>query len=134
MAIQWTEMLNVNVAMLNNHHKTLIALINELDDAMLTGKTRGVMGKTLQSLCDYTKYHFGEEERLMLANSYYGYTSHKKKHDIFITKVGECIEKYEDGKITVSIELMNFLRDWLKTHIMGTDKRYSQFFNDRGVR
>lgn len=133
MALQWSEELSVNVKNFDNHHKKLIDLINELHDAMLTGKTRNVLGKTLEALKDYTKYHFGEEEELMKAHSYQDYVLHKSEHDNFVIKVSESIEKYEAGRMTVSIELMNFLIDWLDDHIMGTDKKYSQFFNAKGI-
>lgn len=133
MALQWSEELSVNVKKFDNHHKKLIDLINELHDAMLTGKTQNVLGMTLKVLKDYTKYHFGEEEKLMKVNSYKDYVLHKSEHDNFGIKVSECIEKYEAGRMTVSIELMNFLRDWFVGHIMGTDKKYSQFFNAKGI-
>ena len=134
MSLHWNETLNVNIRVFNNHHKMLINLTNELEDAMLTGNTRSVIGKTLKSLSEYTIYHFGEEEKLMVANSYQDFTIHKLQHDEFVKEVLECITKYEAGRITVSIELLSFLTNWLKNHIMGTDKGYSQFFNAKGLR
>lgn len=130
---QWNEELNVNVKNFNNHHKRLIDLINELHDAMLTRRTHDVIGKILKDLSDYTKYHFGEEERLMVANSYQDYTLHKIEHNNFVIKVSQNIEKHEAGGMVVTTDLMNFLKDWLKGHIMGTDKKYTQFFNAKGI-
>lgn len=133
MTLQWNEQFRVNVKNLNNQHKRLIDMINELHNAMRTGKTHDVLGKTLNALSDYTRYHFGEEENLMITHGYPDSALHKSQHDDFISKLRDCIEKYEAGRITVSVELMNFLRDWFNNHIMGTDKNYSRFLNDKGV-
>ena len=47
-------------------------------------------------------------------------------------KVSGFKEGLEKGKMSLTIEVINFLSDWLKKHIMGTDKKYSQFFNEKG--
>ena len=131
--IQWKEDFTVQVKAFDTHHKRLIDLINGLHDSMLTGKHQETLGKTLKELHDYTRYHFGEEERLMTQHGFEGYRAHKLQHDNFVAKVQECIRKYETGRLTMTIDIMNFLRDWLKDHIFGTDKRYSGFFGSRGV-
>jgi hemerythrin len=33
----------------------------------------------------------------------------------------------------MTIEVLDFLTDWLKRHIIGVDKQYSDFLNARGV-
>lgn len=133
MALQWNDKLNVNVKILNSQHRRLIFLVSELHNFMCTGKPHDMLCKTLNSLSDYTVYHFREEERLMMLHGYQDYDLHKIEHDNFIIKLRECKKKYDAGRITVSIELMIFLMDWVNGHIIGTDKKYSQFFNDIGV-
>ncbi|MBI1910689.1 MAG: hemerythrin family protein [Deltaproteobacteria bacterium] len=130
---QWKNDYSVNVRQFDNHHKKLIDLINSLHDSMLTGKHQIVIGKILKDLLDYTRYHFGEEEKLMINHKFSGYAEHKSQHDKFVAKVCECIQRYESGALTMTIDLMNFLRDWLKSHILGTDKKYSEFFNSKNV-
>ena len=39
----------------------------------------------------------------------------------------------EAGKSMMSVDLMHFLKDWLMVHILGTDKKYSEYLNGRGV-
>ena len=34
---------------------------------------------------------------------------------------------FEAGKVLLSVDLMNFLRDWLTSHILKSDKRYAPF-------
>jgi len=33
----------------------------------------------------------------------------------------------------MSVEVMEFLKDWLEKHILGTDRKYGPFLNDKGV-
>lgn len=129
----WKDEFSVKVKKFDEHHKRLIDHINELHGAMLKGQQQAVIGKTLKALADYTKYHFGEEEKLMTGFGYPGLAEHKAQHDAFVEKVRESIVKYEAGKLALSIDVMNFLRDWLKGHILQTDKKYSEFFNAKKV-
>jgi hemerythrin len=48
-----------------------------------------------------------------------------------VQKVGDFKSHYDDGKIGLSNELMFFLADWLKDHILGTDKKFSPYFNSK---
>jgi hemerythrin-like metal-binding protein len=59
---------------------------------------------------------------------------HKKEHVAFVQKVTEFKDGFEKGKLSVTVEIMHFLSDWLKNHIKGTDRKYSQFFNDKGLK
>lgn len=129
----WKDEYSVKVTKFDDHHKKLVNLINDLHDAMLKGQQQTVIGSTLKALADYTKYHFGEEEKLMVAYNYPGLGEHRAQHDAFVEKVRDSIAKYEAGKLALSIEVMNFLRDWLKGHILQTDKKYTEFFNARKV-
>ncbi|MBI5237431.1 MAG: hemerythrin family protein [Deltaproteobacteria bacterium] len=129
--MQWSDNLSVHVGIFDMHHKKLVDLINTLHDAMLGGKTKDIVSGILKSLLDYTQYHFTEEERRMTAHNYPNYSEHKSQHDNFVNKIKESIVKYEAGTTLFTVSLLNFLVDWLRKHIMGTDKKYSGFFADK---
>jgi hypothetical protein len=38
------------------------------------------------------------------------------------------------SQLGLSIEALNFLSDWWKTHIGGSDKKYGPFLNSRGLK
>ena len=48
--------------------------------------------------------------------------------------VNDYQRKLDDGKFVVTVEITNFIKDWIKSHILGTDKRYSGFLVSHGVR
>ena len=134
--MEWTQEYSVNVVKIDDQHKKLIGIINELYEALsIEGSKKEAINKVIGELYDYTKYHFSAEEELMRKFSYPQYINHKSTHDNFIMKIVEFQDEYRQGRILVlSVELIQFVRDWLFKHILTVDKQYSSFFNQQGVR
>ncbi len=131
--ITWDEKYSVKVRHLDNEHKKLVDLINQFHDAMREGKAKESMGKILNELISYTRYHFTNEEAMMAKIGYADLEEHKKVHAQLIQQVVDINEKFKKGSAVVSIQLMNFLKDWLMKHIQGVDKKYSESFNSKGI-
>lgn len=125
--LNWTEDLSVNINGIDNQHKKLVDLINELHSAMKDGKGKDKLGPILTELIEYTKYHFSAEEKLMQQKNYPGYSKHKNEHDIFTKKIVEFNNQYNSGSLSLSIDVLMFLKEWLVVHIKGTDKQYSPY-------
>lgn len=126
--IEWEDSFSVGVEIFDNEHKKLIEIINRLHLALLMKETDAVMGKTLKDLIDYTITHFAHEEDNMSNQTYPEFFKHKKEHDELIKKVQDFKTQIESGKTTISLSIMNFLKDWLMEHILGTDMKYKDFF------
>lgn len=132
--INWSDSMSVRVAEVDKQHQKLIALINELHDAMRAKKGKEVLGKVIDGLIHYTKTHFSYEEKYFDQFNYPETTTHKKEHNGFVKKVVDFKQGFDDGRTFLSIEITTFLKDWLLKHIQGTDKRYSSFFNEKGLK
>lgn len=130
---QWTPDLSVNIKEIDAQHKKLIDLINLLHDSMKAGKGKDVMGSVLKELTDYTVYHFGTEEQLFEEYAYPEYLQHKHQHTDLTNQVMDIKRRFESGQVTITIEVMSFLKDWLNNHIRQTDKKYSAFLNSKGI-
>ncbi len=131
---RWTEKYAVNVQALDNQHRTLFATTNELNDALSYGEGAAAVDPVLQKLVDYALSHFAAEEALMKKHRFPDLAKHRAEHEDFARKVTEFIEEYRAGRAGVPVELLLFLQSWLKQHILVTDKAYSSFLNERGVR
>ena len=60
--------------------------------------------------------------------------AHKKEHVGLTDQVLEVQKKYKAGSTsTLSLEVLNFLKNWLIKHIQGTDKKYGPYLNGKGV-
>ena len=131
---QWSQNLSVNIAEIDTQHKRLVDLINHLHDSMKGGKGKEAMGKILKDLTDYTVYHFSTEEKLFEKYGYPESARHKKEHEDLTKQVLDIGRKYNAGDMILTMDLMNFLKEWLNNHIMQVDKKYSSYFNAKGVK
>ncbi len=132
--ISWSNMLSTGISEQDTQHKKLIDLINQLNDSMQAGKSTEVLGKVLSELVNYTVYHFGYEEKLMAQHKYEDTPAHKAEHTKFVQTAGDLKKKFDSGNAVISVEIMNFLRDWLTNHIMKTDKKMGQALVKAGVK
>lgn len=123
--IHWTEELSVGVARLDEHHRRLIDLINQLGAAIAAGDTQQATGAALGELIRYVYYHFGEEERLMEEAGYADLPTHRQHHRAMAEHVRGLEEMFDrDPGAVVTAELHGFLADWLMNHIRSEDLRY----------
>jgi hemerythrin-like metal-binding protein len=131
--ITWTKDLSVGIPSIDVQHKKLVELINELHDAMKAGSSKQIISTVLNNLVLYTKTHFSNEEKCMTDACFSGLKDHKCKHDELTQKVLEFQNNYNGGRAVMSIDVLNFLTDWLKNHIMKKDKEYSAHLISNGV-
>ena len=131
--MSWKEEYNVKIDRIDQQHRKLVDLINALNDAMSKGQAKDVLDKILNDLVSYCANHFKVEEQLMQANAYPDFAEHKDKHDKMTAKVLSLKKEVAAGKKMISLDVMNFLEQWLDKHILGTDKKYGPFLIAKGV-
>ena len=132
--VKWNDSLSVKVSEIDRQHQNLVGMLNDLNDAMQQGKGTDVLGKIINSLVAYAGIHFRTEEKYFDKFGYPEADTHKKEHADFAKKVGEFKTGFEAGKFGLSLEVMNFLSDWLQNHIKVVDKQYGPFFNAKGLK
>jgi hemerythrin len=130
----WIPKYSVGVRSIDEQHQRLIALINELHDAMMANRGKDAVGPVLGRLAAYCEEHFSFEEKMLRDASYPGLPEHHQKHVKMTLKVKELAAEVGSGKITVTLEVMTFLRNWLDKHILGTDKEYAPHLAGKGLR
>ena len=131
--MNWSPELSVNVKEIDAQHQRLIELINELHDAMEERKGKDVLEKIIKELFRYTVYHFSTEEKYFELYNYPEKDAHVEEHNVFVRKVQDFHKGFDEGRLLLSVDIINFLTDWIKNHIMGSDKKYGPFFNEKGL-
>ncbi|MCG8615311.1 MAG: bacteriohemerythrin, partial [Desulfobacterales bacterium] len=87
--------------------------------------------RILTELTEYTVFHFGFEEEQFDRFGYPETTAHKKVHQELVAQVSAFGKEFSEGKASVTMDLMDFLKDWLKNHIMKTDMAYAPFLKEK---
>ena len=81
----------------------------------------------LKELREYTVMHFHDEEEYMERIQYEGLEAQKRVHEAFVDKLNSLdLSDMENRQDEYLDELLNFLLDWLKNHIMKMDKKIPQ--------
>lgn len=132
--MKWDSSISVSIKEIDAQHQKLVDMINQLHELMKVGQGKDVIGPVLDDLIKYAAMHFGTEEKYFDKFGYEETAVHKEEHKKFVEKVLEFQKDFKEGKTTITLEVMNFLKDWLINHIKGTDKRYTQCFIEHGLK
>lgn len=130
---EWRNEYSVQIGSVDAQHKMLFSIAQELYAAMGEGRSKASLARILDRLVQYTKVHFAHEERLMQLHVYPSYEAHKAEHEALTRKVLQFQQDFLQGKVSMSVQLLQFLRDWLDKHILGSDQRYGPFLRQKAV-
>jgi hemerythrin len=126
--MQWSDAFNTGIGEVDGQHKTLVDLLNRLNQAIVERKGSQACGEVLGQLVDYTKVHFSLEEGMMKASRYPAFEVHRKQHEELLAQVSAFQQKLAQGKGAITFELLHFLQVWLTKHINESDKRFGQYY------
>ena len=132
--ISWNAHFLTHIGEIDKQHQGLVAMVNELHDAMLKGKAKDLLKTLLIRLVDYTKTHFGTEENLMRQHGYPQYMAHKALHDKLTAQVVELKSQLELGQPVLTTDVLHFLKNWLMDHIRKEDLQFGPFLIGKGVK
>jgi hemerythrin-like metal-binding protein len=122
--VAWKDFYSVGDPFLDAQHKQVLAVINELYDAMQQHKDRAVLKPILCRLLEYTLAHFKHEEQLMYEHGYPDFAPHKAAHDRIRQRTRDLLENVD---VVTARDLLHFLKEWWVGHIQGLDKKYKPY-------
>jgi hemerythrin len=137
--IAWNEGFSVGVAEIDRQHKRLMAMINDLDEAVTSGQRKDAISRILDELIIYTATHFRTEEKYFAQYGYPEGEEHQDEHAVcikMVTKFAKDFNSEMQGEKLAALtdELVSFLGIWWKYHILETDLKYAPFFREKGLR
>lgn len=120
----WQDNLDTGIEIIDNQHKRIVEMINQLHAAQM-GHSTAAVSEVIDELVDYTLSHFAFEEELMEEAGYPFTEAHKRVHQIFTRRVDEYRMRFKAGE-DVADELKSLLSRWLFNHIRNDDKAYAE--------
>ena len=129
----WSDSLSVKVPSIDEQHKKLVALVNDVHEVAVSDKDDETLEKVFNDLVEYTQRHFIYEEKLFEKYDYSRIQQHINSHENLKKKVNSYLADFKTGNVDM-LEFLAFMVDWLQDHIMGEDMEYSEFFNQKGVK
>jgi hemerythrin len=67
----------------------------------------------------------------MLEYEYPGYERHKEEHEKFKVQITQFLKEHNEGTLILSFPILVFLRDWLSSHVLDTDKQYGPYLKEK---
>lgn len=130
---EWKSQYSVGIASIDGQHQNLFRLAEELYKAMNAGQGKAALSRILDRLVQYTTVHFAHEERLMGLHRYPEIADHAAEHRSLTKQVLAFQADFEKGKALMTIQVLQFLKDWLQHHIAESDQKYAPFLKERSV-
>jgi len=132
-SIEWDNDLSVGICKIDEQHLKLIGILQELEEAIQTGRDADMIEDTIVNLFNFAKVHFSAEEELLRLHKYPEEKLHELEHSKFIAKTFEFRENFDAKRPGLNLEVVKFLSGWILSHIQITDQRYGKYLGKHGL-
>jgi hemerythrin len=127
--IVWNDKVSLEIMALDEDHRELIGLINDIYDSILHRASQANLRSHIERLSRFAAIHFAHEEELAFRASLTLPDAHRKAHQDFALWVDDIHFRYENGLAAeASLQLLNQLKDWLFDHFQLFDKDLAKRF------
>ncbi|MGD0578888.1 MAG: bacteriohemerythrin [Bryobacteraceae bacterium] len=121
----WEPSFSVGVWEIDRQHRSLIGLINQLHEAAWSADPDKKLRAVFAATVDYLRNHFVFEESYLERLGYEDLGVHKASHKELLDQLGHMRRLFDAGPLTVSPELVKFLKEWVTAHILQCDRGYA---------
>jgi len=125
--IMWRRAYSVGIASIDEHHKRILELINELYEHMQNGTGEDLYKYVIRELWAYAEYHFAHEEKLMFDAKFPGAAVHQANHEEYCNKVDVLAKAFKEQPE----DLLTFLKEWWSFHILRVDMQYKELLIEK---
>jgi len=133
MLIEWSKELETGVEEMDNQHKKLIALMNQVYALLREGKKEDACNFFREGLLSYVEKHLSDEEEFMRKIGYPELPAHEKLHEVFRREVQKLHGSVCEGDVKRFAQELSFCWGWIYTHIAKADKKYGKWAKEKGV-
>lgn len=132
-SMDWSDRFALGIDLIDQQHQVLFRLIDQLAKAIQDDNSEAELSSIFSKLHEYTLTHFAAEEHLMARYGYPAEQAHQENHRGLENTLAQLIQRAMGGEALVSLQTMNFLRQWLYHHIDDVDRQFADFLKARGI-
>ena len=127
--VTWDEHFVIGIELMDNQHKELVKLTNQLYYACLAGNDviAQAFKEAMSQMVEYVRFHFSVEAELMKRVNFPEYNEHKAQHDLLVKQILTAASEFQSGKKIAANNFVRTLKDWIFGHIAVYDKSYAAF-------
>ncbi|MBI4999138.1 MAG: hemerythrin family protein [Rhodocyclales bacterium] len=133
--IEWSDKMATGVAQIDSQHRFLVDTLRQANNRLLDDHEGALLGEIAKDLLTYAIMHFETEENLMRR---YGYAEafpelakvHIAQHRDFSHQVVAVCDNLREGRQVSRMEVLKFLNEWLRHHVLGIDQKLGAFVRD----
>lgn len=133
--LEWLSSYDLGHPVIDEQHKKWFQLTNLFLEQAYAGRAcKPTVQKALEHVVAYARFHFTEEEDFMRSIGYAesSLKAHIALHDLFVEKINELAEQCRRDHPDSVQEMVGFLSNWLRQHIVATDVKYIRFYRRVG--
>ncbi|HII59338.1 TPA: bacteriohemerythrin [Methanocaldococcus jannaschii] len=132
--IKWSKDFETGIKAFDDEHKILVKTLNDIYNLLNEGKRDEAKELLKRRVVNYAAKHFKHEEEVMEKYGYPDLERHRKTHEIFVkTVIEKLLPKIEEGSENDFRSALSFLVGWLTMHIAKPDKKYGEWFKEKGI-
>jgi hemerythrin-like metal-binding protein len=123
--IAWDDSLGLHIDMIDEEHKALINIMNNLYEQNKAGESKETIKATLSELSAFATLHFSDEEDYMASIKFPDLEVHRAIHQRLLQKINDFSREYCYDSEKIPDDFFTFLKIWINSHIKGVDIKYA---------
>ena len=131
--LAWKESYSVGIKTLDDQHKRLLELVNQLSVLNPGAPDKKEIFSVLNALVVYAQTHFDTEEEYLKKYDYPRLIQQQREHVTFVADVFRLAKELEQNEPRIHRKVSDFVSDWYGSHILGTDREYKDFLRAKGA-
>lgn len=131
--IKWRDSYGTGVLSMDNQHRKIIDLINELYKKIRKEESYSSVEDVLAEMMKYAEEHLQAEEKLLKTNDFPDNDEHMSKHQSYRQRLTALMAESKNDPDAAVKSTYAFLRQWWMGHIVEEDKKYGEYLKGKGV-
>ena len=131
--LEWKKSYSVGVQSLNDQHKVLIGRLIRSINYSIVPIIKIRLGRCCLNWSSTRRFILNPKKTCLQNISIMLLKNHALEHRLYENKVSEFKARFDSADNKVTLDMLEFLADWLTGHILGSDQEYRRYLNNCGV-